>query len=183
MRYFIACILLCSSGLAEDIFKPTGRFAEHPAKPTTQRQWYLVSEPWCGYCPAAKAKFLAKGWSDANVLTIAQCEARFGFRPDHVPFEFGEPVATKSTPVVPQSTTMSHSEMVGIHNRLHGGGSWTWPGDLATHLRTVHGVSTTTSMPAKSQPARVQQSASCPTGNCPTNRVRRRGGFLRGLFR
>lgn len=37
-------------------------------------------------------------------------------------------------------TRMSHSAMVALHNRLHGGGSWTWPGDLATHLREVHGV-------------------------------------------
>jgi hypothetical protein len=77
---------------------------------------------------------------------------------------------------------MSHSEMVALHNQLHGGGSWTWPGDLATHLRTAHGVST--SQPTQSQPVRVQQSANCPGGNCPTNRVqRRRGGILSGLFR
>jgi len=37
---------------------------------------------------------------------------------------------------------MSHSEMKALHDRLHGGGSWTWPGDLATHLATTHGVST-----------------------------------------
>ena len=38
------------------------------------------------------------------------------------------------------SLRISHSEMVRLHNQLHGGGSWTWPGDLATHLSTVHGV-------------------------------------------
>lgn len=37
---------------------------------------------------------------------------------------------------------MSHSEMVSLHNRLHGGGQWTWPGDLASHLQQVHGVNT-----------------------------------------
>jgi hypothetical protein len=37
---------------------------------------------------------------------------------------------------------MSHSEMKALHDSLHGGGSWTWPGDLATHLATTHGVST-----------------------------------------
>jgi hypothetical protein len=77
---------------------------------------------------------------------------------------------------------MSHSEMVATHNRLHGGGQWTWPGDRAAHPRTTHGVST--SQPTQSQPARVQQSGTCPGGNCPTNRVqRRRGGILSGLFR
>jgi hypothetical protein len=59
-----------------------------------RREWYLVSEPWCSHCPAAKATFLAKGWPEKNVLTIAECERRFGFRPSHVPFEFGEPAHT-----------------------------------------------------------------------------------------
>ena len=44
--------------------------------------------------------------------------------------------------VVGEPVAMSHSEMVAIHNRLHGGGSWTWPGDLATHLVATHGVAT-----------------------------------------
>ena len=39
--------------------------------------------------------------------------------------------------------SLSHSEMVKMHNQLHGGGSWTWPGDLAKHLQTKHGVSLT----------------------------------------
>jgi hypothetical protein len=34
----------------------------------------------------------------------------------------------------------SHGDLVSIHNQLHGGGQWTWPGDLATHLRQSHGV-------------------------------------------
>ena len=38
-------------------------------------------------------------------------------------------------------TPMQHVDMVSLHNQLHGGGGqWTWPGDLATHLREVHGV-------------------------------------------
>ena len=36
----------------------------------------------------------------------------------------------------------TQEEMVAKHNRLHGGGSWSWPGDLATHLATAHGVET-----------------------------------------
>lgn len=36
--------------------------------------------------------------------------------------------------------TMSHNEMKKLHNELHGGGSWTWPGNLKTHLATHHGV-------------------------------------------
>ncbi len=44
--------------------------------------------------------------------------------------------------VVCEPVRMSHNEMVALHNQLHGGGSWTWPGDLATHLATTHGLST-----------------------------------------
>ena len=44
--------------------------------------------------------------------------------------------------VVCEPSRMSHSEMKALHDSLHGGGSWTWPGDLATHLATVHGVAT-----------------------------------------
>jgi len=35
---------------------------------------------------------------------------------------------------------VSHESLVEIHNQIHGGGQWSWPGDLATHLRTKHGV-------------------------------------------
>ena len=48
---------------------------------------------------------------------------------------------TRTKTVVRESRqTMSHSDMVRLHNQLHGGGQWTWPGDLRTHLRTTHGV-------------------------------------------
>jgi len=36
----------------------------------------------------------------------------------------------------------THDDMVAKHNELHGGGSWSWPGDLAIHLATAHGVET-----------------------------------------
>lgn len=35
---------------------------------------------------------------------------------------------------------MTHSDLVQLHNSLHGGGHWTWHGDLKQHLRTSHGV-------------------------------------------
>ncbi len=90
---------------------------------------------------------------------------------------------------------MSHSEMVAMHNRLHGGGSWTWPGDLASHLQSTHGVSLTGGHPVSgsffplpresavlnSSPvvrsfsqrkgffgwSRNSSRKSCPTGGCP----------------
>jgi len=46
---------------------------------------------------------------------------------------------------------MSHAEMVALHNSLHGPGSWNWPGDLAEHLRDVHGIDTGSAM-ASTQP-------------------------------
>ncbi len=140
------------------------------------QQWYLVSEPWCSACPAAKSKFLAKGWSKSNVITIAECKARFGFSVPYVPYEFGDPnwSATK-VPVVPVETAatvkMSHSEMVQLHNRLHGGVPWTWPGDLETHLHNTHHAATTkVSTVAIKKPQQVYTTplSNCPNGKCPT---------------
>ena len=110
---------------------------------------------------------------------MAECQAKFGFKPDHVPFEFGEPVmSTQSTrqtvvSIVQPKANMSHAEMVATHNRLHGGGSWTWPGDLATHLKTVHSVSTAGQPTQKQTVTRVQQ-VGCPGGRCPAPTNRRR---------
>lgn len=63
------------------------------------REWYLVSETYCVHCPAAKAAFLAKGWPKQNILTIAECKAKFGITAPHVPYEFQEP--EKSIAVTP----------------------------------------------------------------------------------
>lgn len=82
----------------------------------------------------------------------------------------------------------THGEMVAKHNELHGGGSWSWPGDLARHLATVHGVETNGMDQANAQnPVTGKQYAvrsvsrgifgrvrsrnsyrqSCPAGGCP----------------
>jgi len=45
-----------------------------------------------------------------------------------------------STISLPTVHRLSFQAQVELHNRLHGGGSWTWPGNLTQHLRTVHGV-------------------------------------------
>lgn len=66
---------------------------------------------------------------------------------------------------------MAQQDLVSLHNQLHGGGNWTWPGDLATHLRTTHGVDVgkaTTSVRTTSRPVRRTRGifrAFCPT--CP----------------
>lgn len=103
------------------------------------------------------------------------------------------PVA--SSDVTCEPVAMSHSEMKALHDQLHGGGSWTWPGDLATHLATTHGVVTGGQQPVSgsffpvsgqagiqsSRPAvrsfpqrkgffgwaRTASRKSCPSGGCP----------------
>jgi hypothetical protein len=51
-------------------------------------------------------------------------------------------LAAQPIQVIQAPAAMSYSDMVSLHNRLHGGGSWTWPGDLSQHLQQAHGVST-----------------------------------------
>lgn len=54
---------------------------------TVTERW-LVSEPWCVNCPAAKKRFLASGNSADNVLTIAQAKKRHGKIIISVPTEY-----------------------------------------------------------------------------------------------
>jgi len=100
-----------------------------------------------------------------------------------------------SQPVITKSF-VSHRDLVATHNRLHGGGNWTWPGDLATHLRDAHGVNAAGGAPltgamfptyrtsavtsqrvsVRSLPRRVSfvgrsnysTRQSCPSGSCPS---------------
>lgn len=48
------------------------------------------------------------------------------------------PKTVKVTALPPP--VMMHHDLVQLHNSLHGGGHWTWHGDLKQHLRTSHGV-------------------------------------------
>lgn len=84
-----------------------------------------------------------------------------------------------SVPDMDAIAPMDFPYMKAMHDSLHGGGNWTWPGDLATHLREVHGVdvaSTAVSMMhpqasrTQSRSWSVTQNASCPDGNCPKPR-------------
>ena len=98
------------------------------------------------------------------------------------PQTFVEPAPTPRQPV------MRQSDLVALHNQLHGGGHWTWPGDLAEHLRNTHGVQIdgTASNYSGNQVLRARSSvrsvsrgpvvnwrarsvsrASCPSGSCP----------------
>jgi hypothetical protein len=86
------------------------------------------------------------------------------------------------------SVKESHARRVELHNRLHGGGNWTWPGNLSEHLRTAHGVDTdgipanygTSQVASQRSSVRLvsrgsprgwrtsyQTRATCPSGRCP----------------
>lgn len=123
----------------------TGVVDSDSATPVSKRrEWYLVSETWCRFCPDAKKAFLDKGWPEENILTNDQCFDKFGFRVPHVPYEFGEPIKTTNAVVshaLNTNAVVSQKDLIAIHNQIHGGGSWTWKGDLATHLKNEHGYS------------------------------------------
>jgi len=87
-------------------------------------------------------------WLKANLL---DSNARTAAVEPHTTISLDAPAVKKTATLAPAfvpfesrprytKPVASHSDLVAMHNRLHGGGQWTWPGDLATHLRTTHGV-------------------------------------------
>lgn len=56
------------------------------SKVVTER--WIVSEPWCKNCPAAKARFLATGGDESHVITIAEAKQRHGKSIGSIPHEF-----------------------------------------------------------------------------------------------
>lgn len=58
---------------------------------TVNERW-LVSEPWCTYCPAAKKRFLASGGKPDHVISIAEARAKHGTCVGSVPHEYTVPV-------------------------------------------------------------------------------------------
>jgi thiol-disulfide isomerase/thioredoxin len=108
-------------------------------------------------------------WVGSTDAEIIEAEAKRRSKPRYddgiVPVPVSQPVQQ-----------MSHSEMKALHDRLHGGGSWSWPGDLREHLETVHGVDLGEGI--RSKPVQVQsRGSSCPNGFCP--QPQRRGLFGR----
>jgi hypothetical protein len=86
-------------------------------------------------------------WLKRNLLEAATAAAQ-----PHTTISLDPPPVALAPAVIPVESrpqitkpASSHSDLVAMHNRLHGGGQWTWPGDLATHLRTTHGVNLGTS--------------------------------------
>lgn len=54
---------------------------------TVKERW-LVSEPWCRNCPAAKSRFKASGGKDENIISIADALKLHGLVIDSVPREY-----------------------------------------------------------------------------------------------
>lgn len=97
----------------EFVIEPPAKPQEEPPKPpsitfqkvskasglvrhtvTVKGENYLVSEPWCPACPAAKKRFLAAGNPAENIISIATAKARFGVETSYVPYEFSSPETT-----------------------------------------------------------------------------------------
>ena len=57
-----------------------------------------------------------------------------------VPAESLLPLLRAEEPEKTVTRGTSQAELISIHNACHGGGRWSWPGDLKTHLRSVHKV-------------------------------------------
>ena len=54
----------------------------------TVTEHWLVSEPWCSLCPAAKARFLRLGRKQSNIIDRAEAKRRHGKNVSGVPFEY-----------------------------------------------------------------------------------------------
>ena len=65
-----------------------------------QQERWLVSEPWCPHCPAAKRRFLQSGGRADHVITIAQALQMHGRTITSVPVEYttGAVVQTQQAP-------------------------------------------------------------------------------------
>jgi thiol-disulfide isomerase/thioredoxin len=154
--FCLLCVVKPASG--DDIFKATGRYAI-----SSDHYVVMFTASWCGPCNAyknsdkftrLKARFpvtvvdvgIDRQWSKhvGSVPTFwlarrsdRKVLARYTGSTDVSIF-----VADVNRLTKPQVRKLlhSHAEMVELHDRLHGGGSWTWPGDLETHLRRVHNV-------------------------------------------
>jgi hypothetical protein len=71
------------------------------------------------------------------------------------------------TPVAERTTSMLHSDLVSLHNSLHGGGQWTWPGDLTDHLQQAHNVDMRRTAFQSLVRRRNYNGRSCASGRCP----------------
>lgn len=96
-------------------------------KQTTITERYLVSEPWCQYCPAAKRRFLGMGGKEENVITIAAALRDHGKRVTGIPYEFSVTKTVNSASTTYRSQWPMKSSLNGTHTPTKK--------DLLDHLR------------------------------------------------
>ena len=186
MRFTFALLVLCSPVHAEDIFKPTGRYAvtTEPAGDTQHQSssqivavvaapvLYVTSAPFnCPPCRRLEADIEAGRFAGIEIRKASSWPGMKGYPSVRFKDQAGQwksvtgydantrdflirtllptrqPVQSSSTIVRSGTFQMPHSEMVRLHDRLHNQQSgmnshWSWPGDIETHLRNVHGVKT-----------------------------------------
>lgn len=118
---------------------------------TIQRQWGVSRIPTIWICDG-KTRTKKREWVGAvNSDTLIQAittKTRLEVITSSVLVHDPMPgtAANDSQPPQHQATLpgsgqfRSQAELIRLHNQLHGGGQWSWPGDLRMHLRNVHNV-------------------------------------------
>lgn len=86
-------------------------------KATTQER-YLVSEPWCAYCPAAKTRFLSSGGKPENVIDIATAKAMGHSWGGGVPHEFTKTVETTKEIIQPPKYRTQWPAKISLNGSL-----------------------------------------------------------------
>lgn len=99
------CSLQCTCGCNSGLPCRCGtRSQSAPAATTGQTvERFLITEPWCGLCPAAKTRFLNSGGNPANIISMAEAQRRHGIihNPPHEYTAVSSTVAA-AVPVWPQ---------------------------------------------------------------------------------
>lgn len=92
---------------------------------------FLVSEPWCANCPAAKVRFKASGGKESNIITMADAQRMHGKSISGVPTEY----VIESTEAVEYIQPASYRSAARMETTLNGSGT---PGKdaILKHLRT-----------------------------------------------
>ena len=104
------------------------------ARPAIRFRW---SSSATGYAVLYEYGPATLAWLKRNLLEASTAAAQ-----PHTTISLDPPPVVYRPPVT--KPVASHSDLVAMHNRLHGGGQWTWPGSttesLQRHLQATHGV-------------------------------------------
>lgn len=102
------------SGRAGGTYGKNPELVIHPQKNDPPRlvNWYLVSEPGCPACPAAKRSFLANGWPEKNIISRADAKRMFGLNIGSIPYQFQDPTGALSDLVARNPLVKSEPELI-----------------------------------------------------------------------